>query len=89
MNPILMNIIVEMCVFLELCDDDVVNPDVAIKQLEQISWMLKKLSRDDLDRFVRHVGELAARAREEKDGERERFLKALPEDLGLEPDSEA
>lgn len=83
MNPILMNIVVETCVFFGLCDDDEVDPDVAVTQLEQIASMLGTLSREDRDRFVRHIGELAAKAREGADGERQRVLEALPESLGL------
>jgi hypothetical protein len=86
MNPILMNIVVQACSFFALGDDDRVNPDAAVEQLEQISSMLKALSHDDLCRFVRHVAELAARAREQKDTERERFLRELPGNLGLTPD---
>jgi hypothetical protein len=83
MNPILMNIVVETCAFFALCDDEVAD-DVAFKQIELIVRTLKQLSRDDQDRFVRHIGELAARAREERDDRRAGFLEELAGDF--EPD---
>jgi hypothetical protein len=83
-NPILVNVVVEMCTFLSLSDHDAVNPDAAITQLEQISSMLKDLSRDDKESFLRHVGELADRAHAAADDERATLLKALPRHLGLE-----
>jgi len=83
MNPILMNIVVETLAFYGLCDDEV-TLDVSFRQIELIVRTLKELSREDQERFVRHVGDLVARARAEKDEPRAEFLEELAADL--EPD---
>jgi hypothetical protein len=85
MNPILMSLLVECCVFLGLSDDDVVQPDVALRYLELIAHDLQQLGDEDRRTFIRHVRELA-RHESQNPGNEERvaFLVALPEDMGLE-----
>ncbi len=45
MNEILMRLVAESLAFLELTDADVIDPDVAVRQLESITDSLQKLSR--------------------------------------------
>jgi hypothetical protein len=85
MNPILMSLVVEYCAFLELSDDEVVQPDAAIRCLEMIAHHLQLLGDDDRHTFVRHVRELARKeSMAGGSAERVEFLATLPEHLGLE-----
>jgi hypothetical protein len=84
MNTILMRIIIDIAVFLELSGDDIIDPDAAITQLENLAANLQELTEEDLRTFVRFVAEVASTSQDE--GEREEvvnFLKSLPSALGL------
>ena len=84
MNKILMQIIVDYVLFLQLCDEDQLNLDTAVRQTEQIAYRLQKLSRPEQVEFLEYVAELAAQA--ERGAGRDRrwqCLNDLPEALGL------
>jgi hypothetical protein len=78
MNPILMSLLVECCVFLGLSDDDVVQPDVALRYLELIAHDLQQLGDEDRRTFIRHVRELA-RHESQNPGNEERVAFLVPQ----------
>ncbi len=84
MNSVLMKAIVECAIFLGMANDDIVNPDAAVVQLEQLSFLLKQLSIEEQRDFCRFIDKLA-QEEQSSDGINERvvFLKTLPENLGL------
>ena len=55
MNEILMNIIVDQILFLELSDDEVIDPDIAVAQLEQIMYCLQKLNQKEREIFTAYI----------------------------------
>jgi hypothetical protein len=84
MNATLMRSIVEHAAFLALSGDDIVNPDAAVAQLEQLAEGLKELSSEDRLQFVRFIQALSEQERKaEKSRERIAFLETLPENLGI------
>jgi hypothetical protein len=44
MNPVLMKAIVDLAVFCGVSGDDIVHPDAAVAQLEQLAFTLKQLT---------------------------------------------
>jgi hypothetical protein len=83
MNRTLMSAIVELAAFLALSGDDIVNPDAAVSQLEQLSAKLRELSAPDREAFISFVQELAEAERKRGDSSRAEFLAVVPENLGL------
>jgi hypothetical protein len=66
--------------FLEFADDATVNPDAAVKQLEDLAFQLQQLPPGDRMEFIRLLSQLA----EEWPSERERrYLLNLPEAIGI------
>jgi hypothetical protein len=53
MNEILIRIVVDASAFFELGDEDVIDPDVAVKQLESIRWELQRLDPDEKKPLLR------------------------------------
>ena len=85
MNSIpLMQIVLDTVLFFELCDDNVVHPDEAVRQLEAISTELKRLSISDRQEFIRYVS-AAADAEEagHSDNSRIDSMRSLATRLGL------
>ncbi|HYH84224.1 MAG TPA: hypothetical protein VEX60_02010 [Pyrinomonadaceae bacterium] len=84
MNPYLMQAVVEQALFLALSGDDVVHPDAAVTQLEQMASILDKLTPEEREIFVRYVEGLA-RTEQSRAGKagRAEFLLSLPDCLGL------
>jgi hypothetical protein len=58
MNEILMRLVAESLAFLELTDDELIDPDIAVKQLESITDSLQKLSNDDRETFLKFVDDV-------------------------------
>jgi hypothetical protein len=84
MNPTLMKAIVEYAAFLSLSRDDVIQPDAAVAQLEQLATALKELSPADRQTFSRFINSLAAQERQRgRDKNRLSFLETLPQNLGI------
>jgi hypothetical protein len=83
MNQILMRAVLELAMFLALSGDDIVNPDAAVSQLEQLASILKGLTKEERDTFVRFAQELAVLEQQAGRNERAIFLSSLPDDLGL------
>jgi hypothetical protein len=66
--------------FFESCDDSVLDPDDAVKQLEWSAYVLGRLSEADRQAFLTVVAELAA---EETDRGLREFMETYGEDMGL------
>jgi hypothetical protein len=79
-NEALMRIVLDAAAFFELSGDDVVDPDIAVKQLEWISWELKQLNPSARDAFVALA---LAEAEATQDPRYRTFLLEFPEGLGL------
>jgi len=91
MNRNLMEAIVYLAAFLELSDDDTVDPDSAVKQLENMSVILQRLSADERHEFIAFLNEFAAE--QEKNWASKDFLEfirsfAYATDLTDEEDDE-
>ena len=78
MNPTLMAAVLDAASFLELCSDDVLDPDVAVEQLENMVANLHRLTKADLAELVTFT---LARAEAEQDGPRREFFKSFAEAL--------
>ena len=72
--------IVHLAGFLETCEDDVVDPDVAIDCLQGISHHLQDASPAELEAVRAAAAERAARA----EGEAKDFYEKFMEYMGLE-----
>ena len=80
----LMRVVVNCAVFLELSDEDRVDPDAAVEQLEEMAWMLKKLAPSEQAQMVDFVSMLANQAeRETGRDQRWQCLVDMPQALGL------
>ena len=63
MNTILADAVLDMVAWFELVDDDTLDPDLAVKALEQLAYHLHKLEGADRAAFVEHA---RARVRSER-----------------------
>ncbi|WP_432131701.1 hypothetical protein [Streptomyces tendae] len=78
--PALAGLVVDVAWFLECCDDDVVDPDSAVKMMEGIGGELLRLPPDQRDRLLQVLADLAEA--EQNDARRE-FLESFPLACGL------
>jgi hypothetical protein len=79
-NRILVQVIAQVALFLEFADDATLNPDAAVKQLEDLAFQLQQLPPGDRMEVIRLLSQLA----EEWPSERERqYLLNLPEAIGI------
>lgn len=86
MNELVVRALLSCIEFLSRSGDDFVDPDSAVQQLEEIARTLKMLSQEDRRRF--RVIVMATAEEEEQQGaraDRVTFLRALTDQLGLEP----
>ncbi len=63
MNEHLMSCVLWSAMFFETSSDAECDPDVALKQLEQIAWHLRQMSRDDQRAFRTYAETTAATER--------------------------
>jgi hypothetical protein len=54
LNEHLMHAVLYAALFFGTSDDDACDPDLAVKQLEQIAWSLQQLSRSEQEEFRRY-----------------------------------
>jgi hypothetical protein len=80
MNEVLLQIVVHTTAFFELSDKDVIDPDVALKQLEWIHWELDRLDPDEKETLVAFV---LAEAEATRDPRVRAFLLEFPQGMGL------
>ena len=84
MNEILMRLVAESLAFLELTDDELVDPDIAVQQLESITDSLQKLSTDEREAFLRFVNDvMVPEARAANNEAAAELYGRMREDLGL------
>ncbi|OLT25877.1 hypothetical protein BJF79_43890 [Actinomadura sp. CNU-125] len=76
----LLETVVAFTWFFDTCDESVVDDDTAVKQLEQASYFMSRLSGADK---LRLVEELAAMATSETDPEYRQYLKKFAFTVGL------
>lgn len=84
MNRILMQLILDLAMFLDSSGEDTIREDAAVDQLEYIAGTLQDLTPEERDEFVRYIGDRALEAR--SNGERQEFvefLESFPESAGL------
>jgi len=81
MSEVLVRAVADVAAFLALSGDDVVRPDAAVGQLEQLPRTLRALDDGDRRKFLAVVARMR---REETDPERAAFLGELGESFGLE-----
>ena len=76
-----------MAAFLELSGDDTINPDAAVKALEQLSCDLSEASNGEIEYLKavirEQIGKLPAVSRSPLDQARAEFLLDFMEDLGV------
>ena len=79
-----MRAIVESLAFLGLSEDEVLQPDAAVAQIEEIAAILQTLTPEERHEFGEFVlGMATAETIEEHPNERSMFLSSLMENLGL------
>jgi hypothetical protein len=79
-SDVLMRVVVQTAAFFELCDEDVLDLQIAVKQLEWISWELRRLDSQERDALIAFVD---AEAQATGDPRYRRFLLEFPVAFGL------
>jgi hypothetical protein len=79
-NEILMRAVVEAAAFFELSSDEVVDSDAAVKQLESMDALLRRLSAGEKRELVAFAEAEADRVSSDEYGE---FLRHFTEAVGL------
>ncbi|MEU3597473.1 hypothetical protein ABZ714_01865 [Streptomyces sp. NPDC006798] len=77
--------LIDVVWWLETCDDDEVDPDSAVKTMENVAATLADLPPAHHERLLETLATLADR---EPDPERREFLESFPSDFGLVDDGE-
>jgi hypothetical protein len=83
-NEILMRAVVEAAAFLELSPDDVLDPDIAVKQLESMVYLLGQLSESEKRQLVAFARAEADRV---SSGDYRDFLRQFPEAMGSDAET--
>ncbi|NRQ31484.1 hypothetical protein HII36_06465 [Nonomuraea sp. NN258] len=76
----LAELLMDLAWFLEGSDDDVIDPDDAVRQLEWISYRLRQLPPGDRSALIALIRE---RAESESEPAFQEFLKEAPQAFGL------
>ncbi len=78
--------VIEYALFLELCGDDLLNPDVAVRQMEDLAAILRQLDEETRKSFCSFTAKLAdVEMAKQGNSARVQFMRALPTSLQLEP----
>jgi hypothetical protein len=80
MSEALMQIVVHATAFFELSGEDVIDPDIALKQLEWIHWELERLDPEEKETLVAFV---VAEAEATRDPRVRAFMLEFPKAMGL------
>ena len=84
MESTLAEIVIQNIEFFGLASDSEIHPDAAVRQLENVSSLLKELSEADLNSFLAHVGRRLEKLRAEGSShEQLNFLENIRDNLGL------
>ncbi|MEM8533405.1 MAG: hypothetical protein AAGF95_21375 [Chloroflexota bacterium] len=78
MNEILMQIIVDQILFLDLSDNEVIDPDTVVAQLEQIVYALQKLDQKEQEVFTAYIDQCITN---ENNQDRIDTLRSIPDNL--------
>ncbi|HEX8281835.1 MAG TPA: hypothetical protein VF588_00535 [Pyrinomonadaceae bacterium] len=84
MNRTLMRAVLDAAAFLELADDETLDPDTAVEQMEQLAATLAELTPEERAELLSFAAESAAGARAAGDEERAEFLASFGESFGLD-----
>jgi hypothetical protein len=76
-NKILMGIVLDQLAFLNLSSDEAINPDIAARQMEIITSMLRKLPEDEQREVIAYAAGLAAKQRQP---DRAQFFRSFADD---------
>lgn len=79
MKDYLIKALVDLILFLEFSDDEVVDPDASIQAMEQLSATLLDMTDGEKDAFIDKVNSMVA----DYDKEEAEFLSSIGEALGL------
>lgn len=79
-NNCLLNSLIELLIFLEFSDEEMVNPDAAIRAFEQLSIRLLELSDSEKSSFLYECKKISLQYR----GAEADFIANIGESLGLE-----
>jgi hypothetical protein len=79
-NEILMRAVVEAAAFLELSPDEVLDPDLAVKELESMAYLLGQLTESEKRQLVAFTRAEADRVSSD---DYRAFLRRFPEHIGL------
>lgn len=77
-EQVLADAVLDLVAWFEVVDDTTLEPNQAVKALEQIAYHLHRLAGEDRDRFAAHA---RARASLERDPRYRRTFEAVAEDL--------
>ena len=84
MNEILLKAIIDLAAFLELSGDDILDPDAATTQLDNLTAVLSGLTQPERDKFIAYIEKMSKDFAEHGSDERFlRFLLSFPESFGL------
>lgn len=83
MNRTLMRAVLETLIFLELSDEDVIDPDIAISRLELLASILRELTSPEREVFVQYAKELAMSEEQSGYTKRQEVLLSIEDYLGL------
>ena len=83
MNATVFDIIIQNAIFFGLSSSEEIHPDVAVRQLEVMASLLRKLPHDELSSFFEQLDAKTAAARGQGDFQHLPFLEGLPDNMGL------
>ena len=78
MNTQLMQIVLDTIDFFANCEDDVLDPGVAVSKLEEIAFMLQQLPEGEKRQFAEFVQHAA-----ETNQAKSEFYRSVPANIGL------
>ena len=80
MNRVLVRVIAHLAVFLEFADEATLDPDVAVKQIEDLAFQLQQLAPTERREFMHLLNEVAGEWAREPERD---YLRSLPEAMGI------
>lgn len=81
--PVLAGLVVDIVWWLDSCGDEEVDPDSAVKMMENVAWVMGELPADQQHRLIEVLVELADA---EEDPARAKQLRSFPFACGLVED---
>lgn len=81
--PVLVGLVVDIVWWLDSCGDEEVDPDSAVKMMENVAWIMGELPADQQQRLIEALSKLAEA---EQDPARAKQLRSFPFACGLVED---